>query len=251
VKQEVDDGGFFATCRKTVKVPRAYGVSLVRVADWPRVHLFNGMLGLLEVADFDSGRILSRLPLGDDPVLEKTDPADLDKAESRLIFRLRGRGEVVAAGGRFAYYVPREPWDQQEPGFLKKIDLAADPPKVVRKGAEPEKDLRPGATAVAEAAGTLFVVQEKFPRGNTYQPSRRVKVFSAAELKLQREIEVSLDDCQRLEVSRDGKYVYALNPDQAKVAVLDATTGREVKVLDQVGKYPYILMALPEAVEEK
>jgi RNA polymerase sigma factor (sigma-70 family) len=247
VKREVDNGGYFQECRKTVKVPRCYGIDFVGVADWPRVHIFNRTLGLLEVVDFDSDRILSRLPLGDDPALEKVDPAELEKAGIPLTMRLRGRGGVIADGGRYAYYVPWQPWDKEEPGFLKKIDLAADPPKVVRKGAEPEKDLHPGPEVVVEAAGALFVVQHKPPRDNIPQPSRRVRIYSTAELKPQREIELSLDDCQALEVSRDGKYVYALDRDRAKLAVLDVATGREVKVLDQVGKYPYILIALPEA----
>jgi RNA polymerase sigma factor (sigma-70 family) len=252
VKREVDTGGFFQSCRKIVKVPRCHGVDFLRVADWPQVHVFNGMLSLLEVVDFDSGTIRSRLLLSDDPSVAKVDPTELEKPENNLLFRLRGTGGVVADGGRYAYYVPQPPVDRgEQPGFMRKIDLSANPPKVVRQGEERAKDLRPGPAAVSEAGGALFIVQAQPPLAGSPQPSRRLRIFSTKDLTLQREVELSLKDCQGLEVSRDGKYVYVLNPDQAKLAVLDAVTGKEVKVLDQVGKYPYIMIPLPEDAGEK
>jgi hypothetical protein len=40
-------------------------------------------------------------------------------------------------------------------------------------------------------------------------------------------------------------YLYALNAEEAKLAVVDTALGRQVKVLENVGTYPYILRALP------
>ncbi len=82
----------------------------------------------------------------------------------------------------------------------------------------------------------------------THEPSRWVKVFSTADLTFKRQIELPLTDCQDLEVSRDGKYLYALDAENAKLAVLETASGRALKVLD-VGKYPLLMMALPERSE--
>jgi hypothetical protein len=40
--------------------------------------------------------------------------------------------------------------------------------------------------------------------------------------------------------------VYALSSGEAKVVVLDAATGRIVKVLENLGGYPHILLAVPQ-----
>jgi hypothetical protein len=42
------------------------------------------------------------------------DPADLEKADTPLIFRIRNRGVVVSDGGRYAYYIKRHPADPRE-----------------------------------------------------------------------------------------------------------------------------------------
>ena len=43
----------------------------------------------------------------------------------------------------------------------------------------------------------------------------------------------------------DGKYLCALNAEEAKLAVVDTATGRQVKALENVGTYPYMVRALP------
>jgi hypothetical protein len=154
------------------------------------------------------------------------------------------RGEVLAGAGRYAYYIPAPPLPNLgKPGFFKKIDLAVDPPVVIRKGVEPQTDL--GTTAISDNAGALFSVKCVPPKDEAAQPSRRIKVFSTADFKFQKEIVVSLKDCQRLVASRDGKYVYGLNPTEAKVAVMEVPTGREAKVIE-VGAYPWMIIPLPE-----
>jgi hypothetical protein len=218
----------------------------VRVADWPRVHIWNTTLGLLEVADQKSGKVTSKHYLGDDPEAQKLNPAELEQVDDRLLFRLRFTGLLVAQH-RFGYYVPRQRWNRNEPGFLKKIDLGEDPPKIIVKGENPEKDLHPGPVVVSEAASALFVVQDEFPQGGRHQPARQLKIYGTKDLKFQREIELPLADCQALEVSADGKYVYALSSAESKVAVLDASTAKLVKVLENLGTYPHILLAVPEA----
>jgi hypothetical protein len=252
VKQELNPQGMFQPCRQVVRVPRCYGVRIVRVTDWPRVHLFNSMLGLLEVADCDRGMIRSKLYLGDHPSAAGLAPANLEKAGLRLLFQVRGRGSVVTGGGRYAYYLPHGPFERgEEAGYLKKIDLSADPPRIIGKAANPAKDLHPGAAAVCEATGRLFIAEMKPPRNNRHQPSRRVKIYRTKDLSFQGEIELPLNDCGSLTASADGKYVYALNPEEAKLAVLDAATGRARKMLDEIGKYPVIMIAMPTGKAEK
>jgi hypothetical protein len=244
VKREVDSDGFFKHSRQTVRVPRSYGVQLLRVADWPRVQLWNSYLGLLEVADLDRGQIVSRLFLTDDlPAEASRNAAELEKADARRMMRLRHRGQVIA-GGRYAYYVPTRYSPREPPGLMKKIDLTANPPRVVLRS----KDRPPAlwAAAVSESAGALFVLKDERARDGRQLPARRVMVFSTKDLTLQRAFDLPLKDGSRLTASRDGKYLYALDPDKAKLVVIDAVSGRPVKILSQVGKYPYLLIAMPE-----
>ena len=203
------------------------------------------MLGLLEVADQKSGRVRSKLYLGDDPEAQPLSPAGLEKSDDGLALRLRFRGLLVSQS-RYGYYIPRQPWNKNEPGFLKKVDLGVDPPKVIVTSEKVEKDLHAGPSVVSEAAGALFVLQEEFPQGGRRQPARQLKVYGTTDLKLQREITLPLFDCEALEVSSDGGYVYALSSNEAKVAVLDAMTAKMVKVLENVGAYPHITLAVPE-----
>jgi hypothetical protein len=247
MKRKPSDEGYFRLSRPAVKVPRCRGVSFLRVADWPRVHVWNGYLGVVEVIDLEGGKILSRLGLDDDDVLQRIDPEELEKPDilNELQLRLSPvRGSVMPAGGRYAYYVPKQ-FTRQEPGFLKKIDLAAEPPKVVLKGEKPAPDLRPDVAAASEAGKALFVVEQKVD-GVAEVASRRVKVFSTVDLTLQSEMDLPLTDCDQLEASHDGKYMYALDQKGGKVAVLDIARGRVVKVLDRVGKVPATVFALPE-----
>ena len=215
---------------KSWKKPRCHGVKVLRVADWPKVHIWDRMAGLLEVVDFSTGKILSTLPLG-------------------------SGGSMVASGGRSAYYIPRRALSGELAGLVREVDLTANPPRVVRESEDRLSGYGAGF-ALSEAAGALLLVTHKPPREETHQPYH-VRVFSTSELKLRREFDLSFTtarrmelDTQPIEVSRDGNYLYALNPDDAKLAVIEIATGRELKVLDAVGKYPLIMIALPESAEQ-
>jgi hypothetical protein len=257
LKLELDSEGFYKRSRKTVAIPRCHGVDFLRVADWPMVHIWNGRTGLLTVVDFDTGEIRNRLALGDDPELAKLDPLQREAADDLTMMRLRGAGFVATEAGQHGYYVPRQSGDnghparyRKGPGFLRKIDLAALPPQVVHQGEQREDDLRPGPTAVSEAAGALFVLELERPGPNRLVASRRMKVFSTSDLKLQREIELPFEpttDQVRLKASCDGKYLYAVDPWQPRLAVIEIATGLQLKEIDAaVGNYPHILIPLPE-----
>src|SRR5262249_23986784 len=58
VKRELDKVGFFKLSEQPVRIPRAHGVEVVSVADWPRVHVWNRNLSLLKVVDFSNGKIV-------------------------------------------------------------------------------------------------------------------------------------------------------------------------------------------------
>lgn len=246
IERKLDDTQTFRRGPRSGSVWHSNGFQVVRVADWPRVHIWNPTLGLLLVADLKSGKFTSKYYLGDDPEALKLDPSELEKGDDRLVLRLRAAGSFVASG-RYGYYIPRQPWNKNEPRFLKKVDLGVDPPKVVLTGKNAANDLHPVQTAVSEPAGIFFVVQAEYPKDSRHQPSRRLKMYGTQDLKLQSEIDLPLADCQGLEVSADGKYLYVLSSTESKVAVLDAATAKVVKVLEKLGEYPQCLLAVPEA----
>jgi hypothetical protein len=248
VKRELDKARFFKLSEKPVRIPRAHGVDIVSVADWPRVHVWNRNLSLLYGVDFSTGEILSKLLISDDPALEKTDPAELEKIDADRLLRLKHHGWMLATGGRFACYVPMS-W--APPGRVRKIDLSADPPKVVRTWKEPQPDLAAGIVAVSEKAGRIFVLEHEPPRAGRPMPSNHVKVLSADDLTVKQEIKLLLEDCNGLASSRDGKYLYAWHTEAAKVAVMDTATGRQVKVLENLAKNPDIVIALSQGKVEK
>ena len=80
----------------------------------------------------------------------------------------------------------------------------------------------------------------------THEPSQWVKVFNTSDLKFQRKVELPLTDCHGLESSRDGKYLYAMDSEKAKLAIIETASGRTVKVLEFPAKYPLLMFALPE-----
>src|SRR5262249_17329307 len=126
-------------------------------------------------------------------------------------------------------------------------DLGADPPKVVRRGRERQGDLSAGIAAVSPSAENLFIIcQAPPPAGGRHEPSRRAKVFRTNELAFHREVDLSITACRGLVASLDGKYIYALDSDHAKLAVIDVATAKEVKVIENVGKYPRFLFAIQE-----
>ncbi|MBI3468107.1 MAG: hypothetical protein HY000_34305 [Planctomycetes bacterium] len=208
------------------------------------MHIWNGLLGVVEVVDFDTGKILSRLAVGDDPVLALFDPAQLERPNvgRDLYMRLgRPRGGVVPGSDRWAYYVPTV-----QSGFLKRIDLSGQSPQIVRKGEEAYEDLDVRAAAASDRAGALCVKVKGKPDGATFEKSAVIRIFDTFNVKPQGEVSLSIGNCDRLETSRDGKYLYALDREQARIGVVEIATGREVKVLDNVGPVPVAVLALPE-----
>jgi hypothetical protein len=247
-----DNLASFEVAERAVHIPRCRGVDFVSAANWPQVHVLNQSVILLEGVDFSSGQILSRLSLGDNPAGNGIEPASLERADFRVILRLRNQGRVLAGGGRHAYYVPQAisqhpslPRPLPEPGFLKKIDLLANPPRVLGTSAQRQPSLNAAIAVASEAAGRLFVLEDKWNERFTHEPARTVKVYRTTDLTLDRQIELPVADCQHLEVSRDGKYLYALDVEAAKLAVLDAKSGRAIRVLKTPCTYPMLLLALP------
>jgi hypothetical protein len=250
VRRELDNGSF--KVGKTVRIPHCRSVDFVSLAGWPRIHVLNHTFTLLEAVDLQTGEIRSKLPLGDDPAMGQINLTALEKADFGLILRVRNQGTVVAGGRRYAYYIPlpashhpAAPAYRKQGGFLKKIDLHADPPRVIARGKSAEADLNNAIAAVSESAGALFVLELRHNPRRAQEPSHWVKVFRTSDLKYQREIELPLKDCASLRVSSDGKYLYALNPEEAKLAVLDAGSGRTVKVLDVPARYPLLVLPVP------
>lgn len=252
VKREVDEEGFFKSARKDVEIPRCGVPGFLRVRDWPRVQFWNGHVNIVEAVDASSGKILSRLPLAydDDPVLRLYDPTVLEQPEiGNLYFRLAPNGGVIF-GGRYGYYLSEaRPTRNVEAGFIQKIDLSANPPKVIRKGKKREPGLYAGLAAATDAGGAIFVVT-KPKDGAKEETSRRIRIYNSVDLEFLNEIELSLSEINRLKASPDGKYIYALHRAAAKLAVIDVSTGREVKVL-KVGQYPWLVVPLPETSAEK
>jgi hypothetical protein len=249
VQRELDSDKAFKLSPKLVTVPPFRHLDFLRVADWPKVHIWNG--GFLDVVDFSSGKIASRLLLNDDPSLQGIDPEELEKPSPDQRKSLWSHsGWVVTDSGKYAYYISHHYADDDKPGSLRKIDLSADPPKVIRETKiNPQQGL--GITGVSEAAGIFYGIDYKPPSQGRHVPTRRVKIYDKETAKLLKEIDLSLTDCQRLVASRDGKYLFALNPDEAKLAVIDIASRKEIKVLDHLGKYPWMMVALPETKPEK
>jgi hypothetical protein len=73
-----------------------------------------------------------------------------------------------------------------------------------------------------------------------------LRIFNTINLKPQREVELSID-CDQLEVSRDGKYVYALDRDRAKIAVVEVSSGRELKLI-HLGGFPVLAIPVTEVL---
>ncbi len=254
VMSELDEDGKFKSARPDMEIPRCRPAGYLSVSKWPRLSFWNPSMAVVQVVDVRNRTILSRLPLDyeDDPVLKTLDPTYLEKPTIGQVNRhLGANGIVISGGGRYAYYVPRPTRNPKaEPGFLKKIDLSADPPKMIQQGKERQPGLwAPGAVAT-DAGGAIVVPVEKRVSEHSGKPSDRLRVYGTPGLNLINEIKVSLTSCDYLEPSVDGKYIYALSRDQAKIAVIDLATGREVKVLG-IGKYPALILALPEPGADK
>jgi hypothetical protein len=249
VSRELGSDGMFKLSRKQKSVHPFPYVDFLRVADWPKVHVWNG--AFLYVVDLSTSQILSRLLLNDDPSFRGIDPKKLElpsAGESKSL--LNHAGLVFTDGGKYSHYVSHHYADEDQPGSLKKIDLSADPPKLISETkVNPQQGF--GMMGVSEAAGVFYGIEYKSPAQGRHVPSRRVKLYDKENAKLIKEIDLSLTDCQRLVASRDGKYLYALNPDEAKLAVIDLASRQEIKVLDHLGKCPWMMVPLPDAKAEK
>jgi hypothetical protein len=233
VKRELDADGFYRSVT-AAKIEPCRGVYFVSLAKWPQAIVLNQTFTELLTVDLESGDILHRLPVAE-PGPDTYMP-------------MRGRGIAISGGGRHAYFLPRKP------GQLKKIDLLSDPPVMIATGGD--FNLRWNRHAVSERAERVFAVEDRWNPTGLYEPSRWVKVFSTSDLSFQREIELPLADCHWLAPSRDGKYLYATGPthgppfadlsiDHARLAVIDAASGREVNVLS-VGRHPTWVMPAAE-----
>jgi hypothetical protein len=60
IERKLDDKRTYRLGPNLGEAPRSYGFRIVRVADWPRVHIWNTMLGLLKVADQKNGKVTSK-----------------------------------------------------------------------------------------------------------------------------------------------------------------------------------------------
>jgi 6-phosphogluconolactonase (cycloisomerase 2 family) len=71
-------------------------------------------------------------------------------------------------------------------------------------------------------------------------------VFRTSDLKLQRQFQLSQDEIDDLTLSRDGKYLYASDVQAGKLAVVEAASGREVKIItSHLVPYPAVVIPLP------
>jgi hypothetical protein len=234
-----------AFSRRTVAIPRCRFVVFLRVEDWPRITVWNDNLGAVEVIDFDRGEVLSRTSMDDAPDFKQAnilvfEKPNLGKATTRLS---SPRGETIPAGGRFAYYIPKR-HSHGELCFLKRIELENEFPTTVLQSSGLQTDLRPIVAAATEAGHALFVVKNEI-RGAAQVKSHLVKRFRTDSLAPQDDIDLPLESCDYLEVSRDGKQVYALDRKNARLAVIDVLSGRIIKVHDKVADLPLAVFALP------
>lgn len=242
-----DDDEAFKALGEPTKVPRARAVQFLRVADWPRIVLWNHHLGAIEVINTNTGTIDKRLPLGDDTQLDTIDPEVLESPNiGKLILRLGFRGSVITDDGEYAYYIPQQPAQPGQPRFvgrIRRISIREETPKVLVTS-ELAPHLRAKVATVSKVAGALFVVENKTADNGYHQlPSARIKCYQTTDLKPITDIQLSITDCDYLVVSRDGTVLYALN-EEGVISVVEVTSGKERKILKNVGTRPAIAYVL-------
>jgi hypothetical protein len=241
MKRELDADGYYrSVTAATIEPCRA--VDFVSFAKWPKAIVLNQTTTELLTVDLEGGEILSTLKVAE--------PGPDHFAPMRL------RGVAISGGSQYAYFLPRKT------GHVKKIDLLAEPPVVIATGSK-DPDLRPLIAAVSEKEDSVFALEERpvleerraLPAW-AYAPSRWVGVFRASDVRFQRQIALPLADCHWLTASRDGKFLYAIGPvtgppfddlsvKESRLAVIDASSGREVRIL-QAGQRPAALFPVAE-----
>jgi hypothetical protein len=234
VKRELDEvGSYRPTVAATVSPCRS--VRFVSVAKWPNVVVLNETVTELLSIDLDRGDVVNNLPVAE--------PGPVSFMPMRL------QGICLSENGKNAYFLPRKP------GLLKKIDLSGDPQVTLARGAQ-DTSVRHYVATVSERAERIFILDDRRNPTGVYAPTRWVKAFRTAELSFQQEFEMPLADCHWLAASLDGKYLYATGPlngppfDELSIrrsglAVIEASFGREVKVLE-AGKRPALVFPVAE-----
>jgi hypothetical protein len=180
-------------------VPRCGALNYLRLKDWPTVHIWNGDLHAIEVINLGSGQIISRLRLHDDGVFEATDPK-LDESptvtQKQFLTLQMSSGRVVAANGEMAYYLPKKE------GFVRKINLTASPPVVVRRASERQSSLYPRVSAVSESTGTVWVqVAHLSPGGANYLPSNTARILDTSNVNPIADLRLGIADCDCMAAS--------------------------------------------------
>jgi hypothetical protein len=234
VKRERDGENFYRPIVAATIGP-CRSVDFVSLNQWPKVIALNQTTSELLTIDLDRGDIVHSLTVAE--------PARVSFMPMRL------RGLCLSDDGRNAYFLPRKS------GLLKKIDMSGEPQVATARGAD-ESNLRQNVAAVSERAGRIFILDDRRTPMSAYDPTRWIKVFSAADLRFQQEIELPLADCHALATSHDGKYLYAIGPldgppfaelsiTRSRLAVIDAASGRELKILE-AGQRPALVFPVAE-----
>jgi hypothetical protein len=237
VRLELDEAGVFHAVGQPLTISGARGVQFLRVHDWPKLTVWGGADGLLRVLDLETGSQLSQTRL--DALADV--PAELP--------RRHWTGTVVTSDGKYGYYVPQQwgrPSEGRHVGHLQRIDLRVNPPKVIDFSEQPQANLSAQNSAASETAGIVAVAERKYSDlGPVLAPSSHIRIFHSLPLKPQREIDLSLSNCDSLTISRDGNYLYAVDFEKGGMAVVEISAGREVTVIQDVGAHPALVFALP------
>jgi hypothetical protein len=221
VRVEPDQEGVFQLVGHPIRLPGAEAANFLRI-DWPRVTVF-GLEGAVHVLDFDQGKQISKVDV---------------EPRAMSIW-----GRMISDDGKFGYYIPQSSGSRPA-GQLQRMDLTADPPKSIRSSEQFESGLRARVSAVSETSGALLIAEQKWVGGGHF-PSPCIKFFHALTLSHARDVNVSLSDCDSISTSTDGKYAYVVDYQRGGLSVVEISSGQEVKVLNDVGKHPAFVVALP------
>lgn len=216
----------------TLSAPHCGYPRLLSAQAYPRVDVYCPGGCSVDSLDFQATKVVQRLAVSDASDVS-IDPSAKHPAGGTV------GGAVIGKDGH-GYFIPMV-------GFIRKLGLKGAKPFVAIKGdVQYERpDLNHFAICATEEA---LYVGKKSPENQSYF-SRQILVFSTRDLKLQRTISCSIP-FNYLEVSNDGKYLYALKwseeTEPQQLAVIDAATGKEVNMLGNFGVMPCVVMALPE-----